>query len=472
MDNGYNQDEIEEILKRYMGDSGASGDSPKTAAEKPVEKPIEKPIEKTTDKAVEKTIDEPIEIIMDEPVEKPAERSVEKPAEKSVDSKSEEKAEKPEEEPAEKKEEKPVSKLAIKGVNRTGAGVVSGAPGSVLAKSSKVKVSRAELMKRQVEEQDAKNEKETKNEASKTVNSKPANSKSAKTKPKSDSKKYTKTKDTNTKKKAKTKKDLILNILLVIFIATFLISGGYLGMYYYNIHKAQKSFDSLKGMIKDSPGGDELTVGTDTDATGLTYVDINGVKVQEKFADLYTANNDFIGWLTIPGTEVDYPVMHTPSDEEYYLKRDFNKEKSSSGTLFLAAKCDALLPSDNVVIYGHNMKAGTMFHDLLKYETEDYYKEHKTFRFDTLLGNYEYEVIAAFRTEIKRDDNTFKYYDFINAKDKDEFDEYVSKVKSKTPYTIDETAEYGDKLVTLSTCAYHANEGRYVVVAKMKKVEK
>ena len=66
------------------------------------------------------------------------------------------------------------------------------------------------------------------------------------------------------------------------------------------------------------------------------------------------------------------------------------------------------------------------------------------------------------------EDNTFKYYDFINAKDKDEFDEYVSKVKSKTPYKIDTTAEYGDKLVTLSTCAYHASEGRYVVVAKRK----
>ena len=469
MDNGYNQDEIEEILKRYVGDSGASGDSPKTAAEKPVEKPIEKPIGKTTDKAVEKTIDEPIEIIMDEPEEKPAERPVEKPAEKPEDSKivkkTGEAAERPGENKVENPAEKQVSKLSVKGVNRSGAGVVSGAPGSVLAKSSKVKVSRAELMKRQAEEQDAEKAKETKKEASK-----PANSKPVKTKPKSEGKKNTKTKDT--KKKAKTKKDMILNILLVIFIATFLISGGYLGMYYYNIHKAQKSFDSLKGMIKDSPGGDELSIGTDTDATGLTYVEINGVKVQEKFADLYTANNDFIGWLTIPGTEVDYPVMHTPSDEEFYLKRDFNKEKSSSGTLFLAAKCDALLPSDNVVIYGHNMKAGTMFHDLLKYETEDYYKEHKTFRFDTLLGNYEYEVIAAFRTEIKRDDNTFKYYDFINAKDKDEFDDFVKKVKSKTPYTIDETAEYGDKLVTLSTCAYHANEGRYVVVAKMKKVEK
>ena len=374
MDNGYNQDEIDEILKRYMGDSGARGDSSKKAEEKPSEESVEKPLES------------PIEIIMDEP------------------------------------EEKQESKLSVKGANRTGAGVVSGAPSSVLAKSSKVKVSRVELMKRQAEEQDAEKAKETKKEASMPVKSKPANSKPVKTKPKSDGKKNTKTKDT--KKKAKTKKDMILNVLLVIFIATFLISGGYLGMYYYNIHKAQKSFDSLKGMIKDSPGGDELSIGTDTDATGLTYVDINGVKVQEKFADLYTANNDFIGWLTIPGTEIDYPVMHTPSDEEFYLKRDFNKEKSSSGTLFLAAKCDALLPSDNVVIYGHNMKAGTMFHDLLKYETEDYYKEHKTFRFDTLLGNYEYEVIAAFRTEIKRDDNTFKYYDFINAKDKDEFDDY------------------------------------------------
>lgn len=438
MDNGYNQDEIEEILKRYMGDSGSGGDSSKDSAEKIVEKQKEK--------TQETPLEKPVVIIIDDSEDEP------------VKDKNEETAER-----AEAKQE---SKLSVKGVNRTGAGVVSGAPGSVLAKSSKVKVSRAELMKRQAEEQDAdKKAKETKKEASK-----PANSKPVKTKPKSDGKKNTKTKDT--KKKAKTKKDMILNVLLVIFIATFLISGGYLGMYYYNIHKAQKSFDSLKGMIKDSPGGDELSIGTDTDATGLTYVDINGVKVQEKFADLYTANNDFIGWLTIPGTEVDYPVMHTPSDEEFYLKRDFNKEKSSSGTLFLAAKCDAFLPSDNVVIYGHNMKAGTMFHDLLNYETEDYYKEHKTFRFDTLLGNYEYEVIAAFRTEIKRDDNTFKYYDFINAKDKEEFDDFVKKVKSKTPYTIDETAEYGDKLVTLSTCAYHADEGRYVVVAKMKKVEK
>ena len=387
------------------------------------------------------------------PAEKPAEKPVEKPVEKSV--------EKPVEKPVEESVEKPESKLSVKGSNRTGKGVVSGAPGSMLAKSSSVKVSKVELMKRQADE----------NNAFKDV------SEAEKEKPvvkKAPEKKQTQKKPQKTKsKKVKTKKDTVLNILLVVFIVTFLVSGGYLGMYYYNIHKAQKSFDSLKDMIKDVPGGDTLskTNGTETDASEISYVDINGVRVQEKFADLYTANSDFIGWLTIPGTEIDYPVMHTPIDEEFYLHKDFNKEKSSSGTLFLSAKSNAIIPTDNVVIYGHNMKAGTMFHDLLKFETEDYYKEHKTFRFDTIEGNYEYEVIAAFRTEIKGEDNTFKYYDFVSAKDKEEFDEYVEKVKSKTPYTIDTTAEYGDKLVTLSTCAYHANEGRYVVVAKRKEVE-
>ena len=427
MDNGYNKDEIEEILKRYMGDSYKADEKP---AEKPVEKPVEKPAEK--------------------PIEEPIEKPIEKPTEKSV------------------KEEKD-SKLSVKGVNRTGSGVVSGAPGSMLAKSSKVKVSKVELMKRQAEGGDT-------IDSNASVQKKPSDSKKVSlTKKSPETKKGTEKANKKVipkagkSKKKKTKKDMILNILLVIFIVTFLVSAGYLGMYYYNIHKAQKSFESLKDMIKDdAPGADAISYGTETDASEIKYVDINGVKVQEKFADLYASNNDFIGWLNIPGTEIDYPVMHTPRDEEFYLHKDFNGEKSASGTLFLAAKCDAIKPSDNVVVYGHNMKAGTMFHDLLKYETEDYYKEHNTFRFDTIQGNYEYEVIAAFRTEIKGEDNTFKYYDFINAKDKDEFDEYVSKVKSKTPYKIDTTAEYGDKLVTLSTCAYHASEGRYVVVAKRK----
>lgn len=318
-----------------------------------------------------------------------------------------------------------------------------------------VRMSRSELIRKQ-KEQDALSEKESV-QIDSVINEEIQKKKAPKKK-----------KPVDAKKK---RKNTIMNILLFFFIAVFLGSAGYLGYYYYNIHKAETEFDTLKGMIrKESKAPDgEGDPSSDDLYKAIRYVEVDGVEVQEKFVDLYTANKDFIGWLTVPGTNIDYPVMYTPSDEEFYLKKDFNKEKSSSGTLFVASHSDPLAPSDNVIIYGHNMKAGTMFHDLLKYEDEDYYKEHSTFEFDTIQDNGTYEVIAAFRTKINEGDSKeFKYYEFYNASSESEFYEYVEKAKSLTPYTIDTKAVYGDKLVTLSTCAYHAKEGRYVVVAKKK----
>jgi sortase B len=205
----------------------------------------------------------------------------------------------------------------------------------------------------------------------------------------------------------------------------------------------------------------------DPEVDYLTYDTIDGVMVQSKFVDIYNANKEFIGWLTIPDTNVDYPVMFTPADEQKYLHLDFDQNYSSSGTLFVAKDADPIRPSDNVLIYGHNMKAGTMFHSLLSYEKEDFYQAHKRFTFDTLADNGTYEVIAAFRTQIDEDNpSLFKYYESFNFTDEKSFNEYVEKAKSLTPYNIDTTAEYGDKLITLSTCAYHTNEGRYVIVAK------
>ena len=282
-------------------------------------------------------------------------------------------------------------------------------------------------------------------------------------------------KDPDIKKKAearlkkKKRANAILNALLVFFILVFLGSGAYLGLYFYKIHKAQSGFDDLKSLIRDSgkDKGDDGESTVDPDMVVPKYVNIDGVSVQEKFADLYTRNHEFVGWLTVDGTNIDYPVMHTPDDEEKYLRRDFDGNSSSSGTLFVAAASDPIAPSDNVIIYGHNMKAGTMFHSLLNFEKKEYYEEHKLIEFDTIEEDAQYEVIAAFRTKIDESDpSLYKYYEFHNASSEEEFNEYVSKVKSMTPYEIEATAKYGDKLITLSTCAYHAEEGRYVIVAK------
>ena len=275
-------------------------------------------------------------------------------------------------------------------------------------------------------------------------------------------------------KKKKTVKDHVLNILLVFFILVFLGSGGYLGYYYYSINKSESRADELEEKIEnDDEFADEdfyyATVGdAEKGKEALSmYVEVDGKMILRKYSKLYQENTDFIGWLYIPGTKVGYPVMFTPNDEEFYLRKNFDKEYSTSGTLFVSKYSDVVKPTDNVVIYGHNMKAGTMFHDLLNYADESYYQEHKTVVFNTIYGNAEYEVIAAFQTNIKEvNDTSFKYYQFFDANDPSEFDEYVNNCKALTPYNIPVTAEYGDKLITLSTCSYHTDEGRYVVVAK------
>ena len=270
----------------------------------------------------------------------------------------------------------------------------------------------------------------------------------------------------NTDKKKK-KSDLTYNILLVIFALIFIGSAAYLFQYYYASHKSEKKVDELQELIveDDTPAGTEAD-GTPVKPAEPEFVEINGVRLQKKYEKIYERNNHFIGWLEIKGTKVNYPVVQTPEDEEYYLRRDFDGEKSTAGTLFADTSSDIEKPSDNILIYGHNMKAGTMFHDILQYDSEDFYKEHKYIQFNTIYGDGTYEVIAAFREEIREVDyGGFKYYQFFDAQTEEEFTDYVSNCQARTNYQTDRTAKYGDKLITLSTCSYHADEGRYVVVA-------
>lgn len=276
----------------------------------------------------------------------------------------------------------------------------------------------------------------------------------------------------------KQKRKQILNrVLLVFFACVFLCSAGYLFNYYYNSYKSEKKVDNLKDKIGTSDSNYEpivlpSSVSTSGDALPIdypliNYVEIDGVLVQEKFAELYSLNHDFIGWITIAGTAVDYPVMQSMDDEEYYLHRDFDRNYSLAGMLFADTDCDIRKPSDNIMIYGHHMQSGKMFQNLTKYEDESYYKAHKYITFDTIEKDGTYEIIAAFKSQVYEEDYTgFKYYKFFNAKNKAEFDDYVTNCKELCAYDIPVTAEYGDELLTLSTCNYHTTNGRFVVVAK------
>ena len=194
--------------------------------------------------------------------------------------------------------------------------------------------------------------------------------------------------------------------------------------------------------------------------------------VQPTSRNLYLENADMVGWIQIEGTNIDYPVMQTPTDPTYYLKHDFEKNYTDYGCPFMQANCDALAPSDNLIIYGHNMKDGSMFADLAKYRSKDFWQTHKTVWFDTELGSSAYEIFAVIHTTVQADDaDAFPFYWFVYAASPEEFADYVSACKAQALYDTGISAQYGDKLLTLSTCDNITDNGRWLVIAKRTETE-
>lgn len=184
-----------------------------------------------------------------------------------------------------------------------------------------------------------------------------------------------------------------------------------------------------------------------------------------KYVGLYEENKDLAGWLSIEGMKIDYPVMQG-EDDEYYLHHDFYGEDSKYGCLYVRGRAD-LDAGTNFIIYGHNMKDGSMFGELDMYLKESFYKEHPTISFDTLYEERTYDIIAVFRSQVyNADDDVFKYYRFYEADTQEEFEDFYGNIKELSLYDTGVEARYGDTFLTLSTCAYHVPDGRLVVVAK------
>lgn len=196
--------------------------------------------------------------------------------------------------------------------------------------------------------------------------------------------------------------------------------------------------------------------------------------------ELFDKNKDIVGWLTIPDTNVDYPVMQTMDDEQYYLDRDFEKNYSANGSLILDTDssigtgtfvnnyADGTIPSTNLIIHGHNMKSGAMFGNLDLYRKQDYEKSHNIIQLSTLTEKREYEIVAVFLSQVymKTQTDVFKYYQFFEAANQEEFDNFYNNIKELQLYDTGVSAKYGDQFITLSVCAYHVENGRLVVVGK------
>ena len=191
------------------------------------------------------------------------------------------------------------------------------------------------------------------------------------------------------------------------------------------------------------------------------------VAVPNPYTESFLANSDMAGWLLVPGTNIDYPIMWTPEDENYYLYRAFDKSDNVNGSLILDTDSSLNPLTTNLIIHGHNMKSGAMFGNLTDYESKDYYEDHKQIILYTEECQRNYEIIAVFRSQVyKKSDDVFKFYKFFQADTQEEFDDFYQNIKELSAYDTGVTAQFGDRFITLSTCVYHVTNGRFVVVAK------
>lgn len=184
----------------------------------------------------------------------------------------------------------------------------------------------------------------------------------------------------------------------------------------------------------------------------------------ESYARLKEANSDAIGWIRIEGTEVDYPVMHTPEEPDYYLRRGFDKKYSVYGMIYMDGNCTLDEDSPNYLLYGHHMKNGSMFASIERYSSEDYYKQHPFIEFDTLEETGTYEVVAAFKLAAIRMDEEFAYK--LAARTEKDYEALIDYIKSTGFYDTGITAQWPEQLITLTTCEYSQKDGRFFVVAK------
>lgn len=277
--------------------------------------------------------------------------------------------------------------------------------------------------------------------------------------------------------------------LISIFAVIFLVSAFFLLQYVMESKRSSDLYSGVANLVDTAEPetlpptvpptdaatepGEELET-TPTDPSVLVVpemVDVinsdtgETVQILKRYAEVFRQNPHTVGWIQIEGTQVNYPVMQTPDSVNYYLYRDFNRDNNNHGCIYAREQCDINKPSDNITIYGHWMRDGSMFGSLQQYKKQEYYEEHPIIIFDTMTERHTYQIIAVFRTTASVGKG-FTYHRFVDAANEAEFMEYVNTCKQLAMYETGYTAQYGDKLITLSTCEYSQTNGRLVIVAK------
>lgn len=222
-----------------------------------------------------------------------------------------------------------------------------------------------------------------------------------------------------------------LNIFLILLLSALLVISGYMIWKEVSLQQKEKNeFDKIIEIVKNTEKTTDLETHTD-DKTGDESQTVETVQ-SRNLNPLFEMNSDCVGWIYIEGTNINYPVMHTPNSPQKYLRKNFNGEYSQSGVPFVDARCS--VDGGTVILYGHNMKNGTQFSDLKKYLSTDFSNTHKNIEFQTKAGVRIYTVIDVKKTDI--------------------YDEIYNQINPQ------------DDTLILSTCYGSAKSDRLIVIAK------
>ena len=248
------------------------------------------------------------------------------------------------------------------------------------------------------------------------------------------------------------------NVLLGLCIALFLFSLFMLGRELLQRKADSNRFRNLAQRTLLDPDATAPGAAADPEdplATGSG----TGAIHRRNMASLIQENADSAAWVQIRGTSINYPVMHTPTEPQKYLRRDFYGDYSAGGTPFLDD--GETLDCDNLIVYGHHMQTGELFSDLLNYEEQDYWKEHPLVEFETAEGWAQYRIFAA--APVQEEDD---WYSFHWATDPETFSQSVAELLDAALYDTGIRPEYGQQLLTLSTCYhYWTSDQRFIIVA-------
>lgn len=242
----------------------------------------------------------------------------------------------------------------------------------------------------------------------------------------------------------------------VLFAALALISGTILFLDYQRQMTADKEFEDLRGVLST----ETLSTAGESSSPAATPQ-----TASERYGQLAKQNPDLAGWIQIEGTSINYPVMQTPKDPDYYLDHDFQQKYSPYGVPYADSRSD--LSGGNVLIYGHHTKNEGMFGALVEYESQLFYQEHPTIFFDTLEQYGVYQIVMVVKTTaLLNDPNAFDYTKAAFPSNQADFKTLIAACKKRELYQTGESVSFEDSLLLLSTCEYSQEDGRLLIVAK------